>query len=65
LGAMLIPFVPVCNESRVPGVEVPIPMRPKGDSTVEMVKTGVLAVEVAILHALATRSGIVVVLEME
>ena len=40
-------------------------MRPNGDATVETVKIGVLDVEVAMLQALATALGMVVVLEME
>ena len=42
-----------------------MPMRPKGEETVEMMKMGVLVVDVAMLQALATALGMVVVLEME
>ena len=65
LGLMLMPFEPSWRANRVPGVEEPMPMRPKGLTAVEIVKIGVFPVEVAILKALATAFGIVVVLEIE
>ena len=45
------------------GVEVPMPMRPKGEEVEEMLKTGVLEVEVAKLKALMARFGSVEVEE--
>ena len=42
-----------------------MPMRPKGEEVEEIVKTGVLEVDVAILQALMVRFGIVVVEEVK
>lgn len=50
-----------CTARSVPGEVVPMPIRPKGDASVEMVKTGVFVVDVAMLHAFVKRLGIVVV----
>ncbi len=63
LGLILIALEPDWRDSRVPGVDVPIPTNPKGEAAVEIVKTGVLDVDVAILHALGTPFAIVVVAE--